>query len=67
MKNVNFKYLIICIGILMNITSCTRDDTDDAGAKLTPSEKSALKAFILTLTDGEFLTNPAFSKPEDLP
>ncbi len=39
----------------------------DGGALLTPKEKKQLKAFLLTLTDTEFLTNPNFSKPDDLP
>jgi len=37
------------------------------GAMLTTSEKACLKAFLLTLTDEEFIKNPAFSKPEKLP
>jgi cytochrome c peroxidase len=37
------------------------------GAGLTPSEKADLKAFLLTLTDEEFIKNPAFSKPDTLP
>jgi cytochrome c peroxidase len=37
------------------------------GAMLTPLQKRQLKAFLLTLTDEEFLTNPKFSKPKDLP
>jgi cytochrome c peroxidase len=40
---------------------------NDGGAQLTPSEKADLKAFLLTLTDNTFLTNPAFAKPSDLP
>ncbi len=40
---------------------------NQGGALLTPSEKADLKAFLLTLTDIEFLTNPMFSKPNDLP
>ena len=39
----------------------------DNGAQLIPSEKADLKAFLLTLTDLEFITNPAFSKPDGLP
>lgn len=39
----------------------------DGGALLTPKEKRQLKAFLLTLTDDDFLTNPNFSKPRDLP
>ena len=38
-----------------------------SGAMLTPLQKRQLKAFLLTLTDEEFLTNPKFSKPKDLP
>ena len=38
----------------------------DGGALLTPKEKRQLKAFLLTLTDDDFLTNPNFSKPRDL-
>jgi cytochrome c peroxidase len=33
------------------------------GACLTPSQTADLKAFLNTLTDNEFLTNPKFSKP----
>ncbi len=40
---------------------------NDGGAHLTPSEKADLKAFLLTLTDTDFVTNPAFSKPAGLP
>jgi len=40
---------------------------NDGGLGLTPSEKADLKAFLLTLTDHTFLTNPAFSKPAGLP
>ncbi len=39
----------------------------DGGALLTPKQKRQLKAFLLTLTDNDFLTNPDFSKPHDLP
>lgn len=39
---------------------------NDGGAQLIPSEKSDLKAFLLTLTDTVFLTNTAFSKPSGL-
>lgn len=35
----------------------------DGGAQLTASEKEDLIAFLKTLTDDEFLTNPAFSDP----
>jgi len=37
------------------------------GAMLTPLQKRQLKAFLLTLTDEEFLTNPKFSKPKGFP
>ncbi len=39
---------------------------NQGGAMLTPVEKAQLKAFLLTLTDLDFCTNPAFSKPSDL-
>jgi len=34
------------------------------GNQLTPSEKTDIKAFLLTLTDSSFVTNTAFGKPE---
>jgi cytochrome c peroxidase len=37
------------------------------GARLTENEKADVIAFIKTLRDDAFLTNPAFSKPERLP
>ena len=37
------------------------------GAELTPFEKQDLLAFLLALTDEDFLTNPKYSKPADLP
>jgi cytochrome c peroxidase len=37
------------------------------GAQLTVQEKIDLKAFLLTLTDEEFLSNESFSRPEKLP
>jgi cytochrome c peroxidase len=37
------------------------------GVQLTPSEKEDLKAFIRTLHDEAFLTNPLHSKPERFP
>lgn len=40
---------------------------NDGGAQLTSSEKADLKAFLLTLTDNTFTTNPDFAKPADLP
>jgi len=36
----------------------------DGGIQLTPPEKSDLMAFIKTLHDEEFLTNPLFGKPD---
>lgn len=36
---------------------------NDGGVQLLPSEKADLKAFLLTLTDHDFLTNPKFSNP----
>lgn len=36
----------------------------DGGACLTPSQLSDLKAFLFTLTDDHFLTNPDFGKPK---
>ena len=37
------------------------------GNQLVPSEKSHLKAFLLTLTDTAFINNPAFGKPGKFP
>ncbi|MDP4280529.1 MAG: cytochrome c peroxidase [Bacteroidota bacterium] len=37
------------------------------GVRLTPSEKADLKAFLLSLNDSSFITNPAFSKPVKFP
>jgi cytochrome c peroxidase len=37
------------------------------GARLTPGEKSDLKAFLLCLTDTVFLTNPDYSRPQVYP
>jgi cytochrome c peroxidase len=37
------------------------------GVQLIPQEKEDLKAFLLTLTDSSFVTNPDFSKPLKLP
>jgi cytochrome c peroxidase len=37
------------------------------GVQLTPIKKAHLKAFLLTLTDSTFVTNPAFGKPAKLP
>jgi len=36
----------------------------NGGIQLTPPEKADLMAFILTLRDDEFITNPNFGKPE---
>ncbi|MDR1182880.1 MAG: hypothetical protein LBL13_12980, partial [Bacteroidales bacterium] len=40
---------------------------NDGGAKLTPRQKQQLKAFLNTLTDDDFLTNPKYAKPAGLP
>jgi cytochrome c peroxidase len=37
------------------------------GTRLTPSEKADLKAFLLSLTDQQFITNPSLSTPDTLP
>lgn len=37
---------------------------NEGGAQLTPSQIADLKAFLYTLTDEEFLTNPNFSNPK---
>lgn len=37
------------------------------GVRLTPSQKNDLKAFLNTLTDLDFLINPAFARPEKFP
>ena len=39
----------------------------DGGVHLSEEEKSDLKAFLLTLTDRDLLTDPAYSSPADLP
>jgi cytochrome c peroxidase len=36
------------------------------GVQLTEEEKADLKAFLLTLTDNEFLSNPAYGPPMDI-
>ena len=36
---------------------------NDGGVQLTPDEKACLKAFLLTLSDEEFIRNPNFSNP----
>jgi len=40
---------------------------NDGGVQLAPSEKADLKAFLLTLSDNSFITNPEFSKPASFP
>jgi len=40
---------------------------NDGGVQLNPKQKADLKAFLLTLTDSSFISNPAFSKPITLP
>lgn len=37
----------------------------DGGVQLTEPEKQALKAFLLTLSDPDLLTDPSLSKPQD--
>jgi cytochrome c peroxidase len=37
------------------------------GAQMNLSQKTDLKNFLLSLSDSSFVTNPAFSKPTDLP
>jgi cytochrome c peroxidase len=37
------------------------------GVRLTPIQKADLKAFLLTLTDSTFVTNPAFGRPGKMP
>jgi len=39
----------------------------NGGNQLTPSEKEDLLAFLLSLSDTTFLTNPAFGKPDKFP
>ncbi len=39
----------------------------DRGAQLLPQEKADLKAFLLTLTDYELITNPAYAPPATFP
>lgn len=42
----------------------TNDSSNrEIGLRFTPQEKKAIVAFLKTLTDGEFLTNPNFSDP----
>lgn len=38
-------------------------DTETSGFRLTPGQKSALLAFLKTLTDEEFISDPRFSDP----
>lgn len=40
---------------------------NDGGARLLPQEKTDLKAFLLTLTDWDFVTNPDYGPPSDFP
>jgi len=40
---------------------------NNGGVQLTPNEKANLKAFIQTLRDNEFLTNPDFGPPDKFP
>ena len=40
---------------------------NEGGVQLNPKQKADLKAFLLTLTDTEFVSNPSFSKPAALP
>jgi len=40
---------------------------NDGGARLTPNQKQQLKAFLNSLTDDDFLTNPKYGKPSSLP
>lgn len=40
---------------------------NDGGIQLTPSEKISLKAFLQSLTDEDFLTNPKFAAPALFP
>jgi cytochrome c peroxidase len=37
---------------------------DDGGVGLNPQERIDLKNFLLTLTDWDFVNNPAFSDPD---
>lgn len=40
---------------------------NEGGIQLTPSEKADLKAFLHTLSDTDFITNPDFSRPVSFP
>jgi cytochrome c peroxidase len=40
---------------------------NNGGTGLTSLEKTDLKSFLLTLTDEDFIKNPAFSRPDPLP
>jgi cytochrome c peroxidase len=40
---------------------------NDGGIRLTTSEKSDLKAFLLTLSDNIFISNPDYSRPATFP
>ena len=37
------------------------------GVQLLPQQKADLKAFLLTLTDSSFVTNPDYSRPPKMP
>ena len=39
----------------------------NGGTQLTPTEKENLKAFLFTLSDTSFITNPDFGKPDKFP
>lgn len=55
-------------GLIMSpYVSSLMHKIEQGGALLTPNQKMDLKNFLLTLTDNDFITNPAFSKPSDLP
>ncbi len=52
--------------ILSPYTNPLMHQAMNGGVQLTSLEKQQLKAFLSTLTDTEFVTNPSFSKPLDL-
>jgi hypothetical protein len=37
------------------------------GVKLSPTDRKMLKAFLMTLHDDAFITNPKFAKPDHFP
>lgn len=39
----------------------------NGGTQLTPTEKTDLKAFLMTLSDTSFINNPEFAKPDKFP